>query len=61
MFQRPKAIEVLLRNQAFVVKRFGEVDGPAQDTLKKGQVTWKKFPSVLDAWKEAISRSGFLV
>ena len=49
-----KAVEVLLRSRAFVVKRTSD-----NSESGKGQVTWSKFPSVADAWSEAKRRSGF--
>ena len=50
-----QAVECLLRNHAFVVKRVSE----EHPSGRKGQVTWSKYDSVEDAWKEAKIRSGF--
>lgn len=48
-----KAIEVLLHNKAFVVKR------STNETGRMGQVTWSKFESILAAWQTAKERAGF--
>ena len=55
LFHLSKAVEVLLRCRAFVVKRTCD-DNPES---RRGQVTWSKFPTVADAWGEAKRRSGF--
>ncbi|CAL1164218.1 unnamed protein product, partial [Cladocopium goreaui] len=46
------AIEVLLKNRAFVVKRL-PADMPPSADNRKGQVTWSKYESVLAAWNDA--------
>lgn len=51
----PEAIEVLLRNRCYVVKRFGTDDGygNAGDSLKGRQITWAKHGGAVVAWEKA--------
>lgn len=49
-----KAIEILLKCRAFVVKRTG-----AGSNGKPGQLTWSKYPSVGEAWDAAKARAAF--
>ena len=48
-----QAIEVLLKNKAFVVKRC------ASDQGVKGQITWAKVGGIEEAWAMAVERAGF--
>ena len=52
-----EAIECLLKNRAFVVKKTSRLHH-APDTLKTGQVTWSKFGGIEAAWQEAKRRAG---
>jgi hypothetical protein len=55
-------VEVLLKTKAFVVKRTASSDDVEKPSLlKKGQVTWSKFPNVQAAWQEAKTRAGFTI
>ena len=58
IFTPAQAIEVLLKNRAFVVKRL-PADMPPSADNRKGQVTWSKYESVLAAWNDAKFRAGF--
>lgn len=56
-----KAIEVLLKTRAFVVKRCGEVSNEeAASKQRPGQVTWSRYETVEEAWEEAKKRASFL-
>lgn len=72
--QRPaKAIEVLLKTRAFVVKRLASsvpTDGKAASSSdsvgyapnqqqRLGQITWGKFGGASNAWSIAVMRAGF--
>ena len=46
-----EAIEVLLRHEAYVVKRGG--DGPGADRVRLGQISWSKYGGPHVAWDEA--------
>ncbi|CAK8988089.1 30S ribosomal protein S6 [Durusdinium trenchii] len=52
------AIEVLLKQRAYVVKRLSS-DLPADANAGKGQVTWSKYGGPVLAWQEATRRAGF--
>jgi len=60
-----QAIEVLLANRAFVVKRVGLISGqddsgaPPADR-KSGQVTWSKYKTTGAAWEIAKQRANFV-
>ena len=57
-----KAIEVLLKSRAFVVKRLDESVASGSDDRKGlGQVTWSKYGGPARAWVVAASRAGFKV
>lgn len=55
-FSVAKAIEVLLKNKAFVIKKHadGEGDGPSQ-------ITWSRYGGVGPAWATAKEQAGFWV
>ncbi|CAK9016424.1 unnamed protein product [Durusdinium trenchii] len=55
------AIEVLLSQSAFVVKRFGTIGKKEArlDTLKTGQVSWSKFGGPGPAWEQAKAKANF--
>lgn len=63
MSSNAKAIEVLLRTRAFVVKRVGEVTGdePPSDAqyFGKGQVSWGKHNGPEKAWRLAKLKANF--
>ena len=48
-----EAVEVLLRQEAFVVKRGGGGAG------SKGQISWKKHPTVAQAWDAAKQKANW--
>lgn len=51
-----EAIEVLLKNKAYVIKRcHPECENPIS-----GQITWGRFGGPASAWLEALQRSGIL-
>lgn len=56
------AIEVLLKQRAYVVKRLDDsvASGP-DDKSGLGQVTWSKYGGASKAWAVAASRAGFNV
>lgn len=54
----PEAVEVLLRNQAYVLKRIGPADGDegGKVSLKNRRWTWSKHGGPVGAW-EAIKEA----
>jgi len=49
-----EALEVLCKNQAYVIKR--QVPGTPKPT--GAQVTWSRHGGPVNAWKEALERAG---
>lgn len=55
----PKAIEVLLRNKAFVIKKVAPSGEGASVPTPKGQLTWSKFGGVAGAWEVAKEKANW--
>lgn len=57
----PEAIEILLRNRAYVVKRVGTEDGAGSGdrSLKGKQYTWSKHGGPMEAWDKAVEAAGW--
>ena len=48
-----EAIECLLKQRAFVVKKIGMHDGSDEAMKGKGQYSWSKYQGPHEAWKAA--------
>ena len=55
--QACKAVEVLMRQRAFVVKKIGS--GAASANAGRGQITWSKFNSPAEAWAAAKEKANW--